>query len=118
VSINHRQLRQLHRIEAGLDRSAPQLAAMLAVFGRLATGQRMPAWEHMATRRDRIRQAAATIAEAVTALAAAVGLVLGSVLALLAAVVIGGRARPPLGSRRQVRPAPPADDRPDPAEWT
>jgi hypothetical protein len=118
VSINHRQLHQLHRIEADLLRSTPQLAAMLAVFGSLAADQRMPALEHVATRQDRIRHAAAVIAEAVTALTAALGLLLRAVLAMLAAVVVGGRARPPLRTSPRVHPGPAADDRPDPAEWT
>jgi hypothetical protein len=118
MAINHHQMHQLHRIEADLLRSAPQLVTRLNVFGRLAAGQRMPAWEHVATRRDRIRQAAAVITEAVTALVAAVGLLLSAVVALLTAVVIGGRARPPLRTHPQVHPGPAADGRPDPAEWT
>lgn len=118
MSINHHQLHQLHRIEAGLLRSAPQLAARLTIFGRLAADQRMPAWEHVDTRRDRIRQAAAATAEAVTALAAAVCLLLAAVIALLVAVVIGRRARPLPPARHQVPPGPAADGHPDPAEWT
>ena len=54
MSLNHRQLHRLHRIESGLLRSDPQLAAMLAMFGRLSGGQHMPAWEQIATRPDRV----------------------------------------------------------------
>ncbi len=91
---------------------------MLGVFGRLSAGQRMPAWEHVATRPDRIRQAAASIAEAISLMAAATCLLLVAVLALFTAVVIGGRAwRPPRPSQ-QARPSPGADGRPDPADWS
>ena len=68
MSLNYRQQRQLQRIESLLLRSDPQLAAMLAMFGRLAAGQRMPVREQAATRLDRIRQAAALIAMAVAAI--------------------------------------------------
>ncbi len=74
---------------------------MLGVFGRLSAGQRLPWWEHVATRPDRIRQAAALIAEAITMMAAATRLLFTAVLGLVAAVVIGGRARPPQPSRQQ-----------------
>lgn len=94
MSLNHRQRHQLHRIEARILRSDPQLAEKLGVFGRLSAGQRLPWWEHMATRPDRIRQAAALIAEAITMMAAATRLLFTAVLGLVAAVVIGGRARP------------------------
>ena len=43
MSLSHRQQHQLHRIETGLLRSDPQLAAMLGVFGRLSAGEAMPA---------------------------------------------------------------------------
>jgi hypothetical protein len=118
MSLNHCQRHQLHRIEARMLRSDPQLAEMLRVFGRLSAGQRMPTWEHVATRPDRIRQAAALIAEAITLMAAAIRLLLVAVLALFAAVVIGGRARPPLRPNQQAHPSPGADGRPDPADWS
>jgi Protein of unknown function (DUF3040) len=79
MSLNHRQLHRLRRIESGLLRSDPQLAAMLITFARLAAGELMPAWEQLATRRDRIRQAAALIVEAVTLLAAALVLLLDAI---------------------------------------
>jgi hypothetical protein len=118
MSLNHRQEHQLHRIEARMLRSDPQLVKMLSVFGRLSAGQRMPSWEHVATRPDRIRQAAALVAEAITLMAVATRLLVVAVLALFAAVVIGGRARPPLRPSRQVHPSPGADGRPDPADWS
>ena len=65
----------------------------LALFGRLSAGQRLPAWEQIATRQDRVRQAAALIVKAITILAAALSLLLNAVRALVAAVLIGSRAR-------------------------
>jgi hypothetical protein len=125
MSLNHRQRHQLYRIEARLLRSDPRLASMLSVFGRLAAGQRLPAWEQVATRQDRIRQAAALIVKAITVMAAAIRLLLSAVLAmfaavraLFAAVVMGGRARPPRRTYPQARPSPGADGRPDPAGWS
>jgi len=92
VSLSHHHQRQLHRIETGLLRADPQLAEMLGIFGKLSAGQTMPAWEQVPTRRDRIQQAAALTVEAVTLAAAAIGLLLSAVLALLI-VVAGPRHR-------------------------
>jgi hypothetical protein len=100
MSLSHRHRNQLHLIEAHFLRSDPQLATKLSVFGRLSAGQAMPAWEQVATRRDRIRQAAALMAETVSIIAGATVVLLRAVLALAAAVV-GMRRRP----RRPV-PAP------------
>jgi Protein of unknown function (DUF3040) len=118
MSLNYRQRHQLRRIEARMLRSDPQLVKMLGVFGRLSAGQRMPSWEHVASRPDRIRQAAALIAEAITLIASATRVLLVAVLALFAAVVIGGRARPPLRPSQPAHPSPGADGRPDPADWS
>lgn len=93
MSLNYHQQRQLDRIESRLLRSDPQLAAMLAMFGRLSAGQRMPVREQASARLDRVQQAAALIAKAVAAACAAVDLLVGAVLALLAALVIGRRAQ-------------------------
>ena len=117
MSLNRRQRHQLHRIEARMLRSDPQLAEKLSVFGRLSAGQHMPSWEHLATRRDRIRQAAALIVEAILLIATATRLLFGAIGSLVAAVVIGRRARLPQRSREQARPASGADGRPDPADW-
>jgi Protein of unknown function (DUF3040) len=100
MSLNRRQLRRLHRIESGLLRSDPQLAARLAVFAGLAAGEHLPAWEQVPTRQDRIHQAAALIVKAITILAAALSLLLAAVRALAAAVVMGDRAQPPAAPRR------------------
>jgi membrane-associated phospholipid phosphatase len=114
MSLNHRQLHRLHRIESGLRRSDPQLAAMLAMFGRLSAGQHLPAWEQVATRQDRIRQAAALIVKAITILTVALSLLLNAVRALVTAIVIGTRARPAPSARR---PADPGTGAGDPQDW-
>ena len=100
MSLNHRQLHRLHRIESGLLRSDPHLAAMLAVFAGLAAGERLPAWEQLANRPDRIRQATALVVGAVTLLATAISLLLNAVRALAVAVVMGDRAQPPAAPRQ------------------
>jgi hypothetical protein len=107
MSLNHRQLHRLHRIESGLLRSDPQLAAMLVMFARLAAGQDMPAWEQVATRPGRIRRAAAVIVMAVTVLAAAIALLLSAVRA----VVIGRPARPAAEGAPATRPKPDGQER-------
>jgi Protein of unknown function (DUF3040) len=104
MSLNYRQQRQLQRIESLLLRSDPQLAAMLAMFGRLAAGQRMPAREQAATRLDRIRQASALIAKAVAAMSAAIDLLVSAVLALFTALIMGSRAQRAQPTRQQANP--------------
>ena len=106
MSLSPHHQNQLHLIEAGLLRSDPQLAARLSIFGRLCAGQAMPAWEQVPRRHDRIRQAAALTAETISVVAAAIFLFLSAVLALVAAVVPGGRARPPARQRERARPRP------------
>jgi hypothetical protein len=115
--LSHHQQHQLQRIETGLLRSDPQLTAMLSIFGKLSAGQTMPAWEQVpTTRRDRIQRAAALTVEAITLAAAAIGLLLSAVLALLI-VVAGPRHRHRLSApgHERTSPARGADGRPDPA---
>ena len=50
MSLSHYEQSRLCRIEASLCRSDPKLAGMLGMFGRLCTGQRMPAWEQAPSR--------------------------------------------------------------------
>ena len=106
MSLSHPHQNQLQLIEAGLRRIDPQLAARLSVFGRLCAGQAMPAWEQVSSGHDRIRQAAALIAETISVVAAASFLFLRAVLALVAAVVPRGCARPPAQRRERARPRP------------
>ena len=116
MSLSHHQQRQLYRIESGLLRADPQLAAMLGIFGRLSAGQAIPSWEQVPTRRDRVRQAAALTVQAVTLAAAAVGLLLSAILALV--LVVAGprhRRRRPAPGPESTRRGRGAGGRPDPA---
>ncbi len=115
MSLNHHHQRQLYRIETGLHGADPQLAAMLGIFGKLSAGQAMPSWEQVPTRRDRIQQAAALTAQAITLAAAAVGLLLGAILALLIVVGTRHRRRRPAPGPERTRRGRGADGRPDPA---
>jgi hypothetical protein len=117
MSLSHHRQRQLHRIEAGLLRADPQLAAMLGIFGKLSAGQAMPSWEQVPTRRDRIRQAAALTVQAIALAAAAIGLLISAIFALLI-VVAGTRHGPhrlPAPGPERSRRGRGADGRPDPA---
>ena len=116
MSLNHRQQHQLYRIESRLLRSDPKLASMLTVFNGLSVGQRMPAWEHIATRLDRIRLATALIAKAIAVIAAAIGLLVSAVIALFTAIVIGSRARTPQPAGQRTSPG--TDGRSNPASWS
>ena len=117
MSPSHHQQSQLHRIETGLLRADPQLAVMLGIFGKLSAGQAMPSWEQVPTRRDRVRQAAALTVQAATLAAAAIGLLLSAILALL--IVIGTRHghRMPAPGPERTRRGRGAGGRPDPADW-
>jgi hypothetical protein len=98
MSLNHRQQRQLYRIEARLSRSEPHLAAMLTVFDRLSAGHPLPAWEQVSSRKDPIGQAATQIVRAIAVLAAAaivVGVVSKAVLALITAPFADRGSAPP-----------------------
>ena len=115
MSLSHHQQRQLYRIESGLLGADPQLAAMLGIFGKLTAGQAMPAWEQVPARRDRVRQAAALTVQAVTLAAAAIGLLLSAILALLIAAGTRHRHRRPAPGPERTRRGRGADGRPDPA---
>ena len=115
MSISHHQQHQLHRIETSLLRADPQLAEMLGVFGKLSASQAMPSWEQVPTRRDRIRQAAALTVEAVTLAAAAVGLLLSAILALLIVVADTRRGHRLPPGPEHTRRGRGAGGRPDPA---
>jgi len=104
MSLDYHQQRELHRIESRLLRSDPQLAAKLAMFGRLSAGQRMPVREQAATRLDRIRQAAAMIGKAVAAMFAAIDLFVSAVLALFTALIMGSRAQRAQATSQRANP--------------
>ena len=115
MSLNHHQQRQLYRIESGLLGADPQLAEMLGIFGKLFAGQAMPSWEQVPTRRDRVRHAAALTVQAVTLAAAAIGLLLSAILALLIVAGTRHRHRLPAPAPERTRRGRGADGRPDPA---
>ena len=115
MSLSHYQQRQLYRIESGLLGADPQLAEMLGIFGKISAGQAMPAWEQVPARRDRIQQAAALTAQAITLAAAAIGLLLSAILALLTVVGTRHRRRLPAPGPERTRRGRGADGRPDPA---
>jgi hypothetical protein len=94
MSLNLRQQCQLRRIESGLLRSEPHLAAMLTVFGRLSADEHMPASEQVITRLDRMWQAAILIVNAIIAMAVTIGLLVSSVLASLIRAIRARQAQP------------------------
>ena len=115
MSLSPHHQNQLHLIEAGLLRSAPQLAARLSVFGRLYAGQAMPAWEQVSCRHDRIRQAASLITETISFVAAAIFLFLRAVLALVAAVARAAAPGRPRNGANGTGPGRGTGGWPDPA---
>lgn len=115
MSLSHHHQRQLYRIESGLLQADPQLAAMLGIFGKLSASHAMPSWEQVPTRRDRVRQAAALTVQAVTLAAAAVGLLLSAILALLIVVAGAPHRRRPAPGPERTRRGRGAEGRPDPA---
>src|SRR3977135_4034373 len=62
MSVIHRRLRQLDRIESGLNRSDPRLGEMLRDFGKLSAGEAMPAREQGSSGRHGIRRRRSSIA--------------------------------------------------------
>ena len=115
MSLSHHQQRQMYRIETGLLRADPQLAAMLGIFGKLSAGQAMPSWEQVPARRDRIRRAAALTVQAITLAAAAIGLLLSAILTLLIVIGTRHRHRLPAPAPERTRRGRGADGRSDPA---
>ncbi len=118
MSLNHRQQHQLYRIEAGLLRSDPKLAAMLGVFARLSAGQGLPAWEQLSSVEDRTWHAAALSVKAITIVAAAIG-VPARRGPRPAHRHRAGRPRPAAGTKPE-RPGlgQEAEGRADPAGWS
>jgi len=111
MSLSHHQQYQLRLIEAGLLSSDPRLAGVLGVFGRLCAGQGMPAWEQVPSRKDRIRQAAALLTEAIAVVAAAISLLLRTVLVLASAAIPRHRRRLPAPKPERTRRGQGASDR-------
>ena len=113
MSLNYRQRRQLHRIEAGLRRADPHLGVMLGIFGRLYPDQEMPGWEQMPqvpASQNRLRQAGARIVAVLAAAGQAPGIWMGDGLAEQgagkAATVAASARRSRLGTGGQGRTCP------------
>ena len=103
MSLNYRQRRQLHRIEAGLRRADPDLGVMLGIFGKLYPDQEMPGWEQMPqmpARQSRLRQAGSWIVAVLAAAGQAPGIWMGDGLAEQGA----GKAVTVAASVRRSRP--------------
>jgi len=62
MGLYYREQRQLRGVEAGLFRSDSHLAGMLEMFGRLYSGQDMPASEQVPSGQGRDRRAVTRIA--------------------------------------------------------
>jgi hypothetical protein len=110
MSLSYRQQCQLRLIEADLLRSDPDLAAVMATFGRLYPGQDLPAWEDVTDEapgtQGRLGRASA-IVMALAATIAALTVLLGR-----AAMTIAGQRDPvraPAGDRERTRPGGEAD---------
>ncbi len=101
MSLSYRQEHQLRRIEARLCRTEPDLGAIFGVFGRLYTGEVMPACEQLPSGQDRF-QPAAWIVAVLTAVAAAVGALLTAAVTL---VIAGRRAGTDPSTSELERPA-------------
>ena len=113
MSLNYRQRRQLHRIEAGLRRADPHLGVMLGIFGRLYPDQEMPGWEQMPqvpASQNRLRQAGARMVAVLAAAGQAPGIWMGDGLAEQgagkAATVAASARRSRLGTGGQGRTCP------------
>ena len=103
MNLSHHHQNQLRLIEGGLLSSDPRLAEVLGVFGRLCAGEAMPAWEQVPSRKDRIQQAAALLIEAITIVAAAINLLLMTVLVLASAAIPRHRPRLPAPKPERTR---------------
>jgi hypothetical protein len=63
-NFTRREQQRLRGIDAALCGSDPQLAAIMAMFGRLYRGEAMPAWEHQPRPGGRLRRSAAWVVAA------------------------------------------------------
>ena len=82
MGLCYREQRRLRGVEAGLFRSDSHLAGMLEMFGRLYSGQDMPASEQVPSGQDRDRRAVTRIAVAFAAGALAISILFSAALTL------------------------------------
>src|SRR6266478_1923645 len=80
MSLCYREQRQLRGIEAGLVRADSHLAGMLETFGRLYSGQDMPASERVPSGQGRDQRAVTRIAAAFAVAALALSIVFSAAL--------------------------------------
>ena len=108
MSLCYREQRQLRGIEAGLLQSDSHLTAMLYVFGRLYSGQDMPASEQVPSGQDRDRRAVTRIAVAFAVAALAISILFSAALTLPArygAPASGHRPPSPSAPGQAAKPA-------------
>jgi hypothetical protein len=102
MSLNYRQQRQLRYIEASVRRTDPHLGAMLGLFGRLYPEKDLPAWEREPrepARQNRLGRVGAWIVAALTAVTAAIEVLLGRAATVVTA---GRRTRAQVSATRDV----------------
>jgi hypothetical protein len=80
MSLCYREQRQLRGIEAGLFRSDSHLVGMLETFGRLCSGQDMPASERVLSGQGRDQRAVIRIAVAFAVAALALSILFNAAL--------------------------------------
>lgn len=71
MNLTRCEQRQLRHIEAAVRRSDPRLAAIMGMFGRLYSGEEMPASEHEPRSQNHLRRSAAWIVAALATAAPA-----------------------------------------------
>jgi hypothetical protein len=82
MSLCYREQRQLRGVEAGLFRSDSHLVGMLEMFGRLCSGQDMPASERVLSGQGRDQRAVTRIAVAFAVAALALSILFSAALTL------------------------------------
>ena len=80
MSLCYREQRRLRGVEAGLFRSDSHLAGMLEMFGRLYSGQDMPASEQVPSGQGRDRRAVTRITAAFAVAALALSILFSAAL--------------------------------------
>ena len=109
MSLCYREQRQLHGIEAGLFRSDSHLAGMLETFGKLYSGQDMPASERVLSGPGRDQRAVARIAVVFAVAALALSILFSAALTTPArsgAPASGHRPPSPSAPGQAAKPAP------------
>ena len=100
MSLCYREQRQLRGIEVGLFRSDSHLVGMLETFGRLYSGQDMPAPEQVPSGQGRDRRA-------VTRIAVAFAAALAISILFSAALILPARHGAPASGHRPPSPSAP-----------